>query len=244
MDEDKKSKQFRNFCDFDKTFLNNQIKSREIFKDKINQYAQQFDALQEMQIKIKNKNEKQGIVISLMNKAVKMSYITLSLVLQGSVSESYIVSRNLLELRVVILDIFVNEETLHLFHKAHRSKRNLKKDDDLKQMIINDWGEDDLSKMSFKNSLRRIKKSECPYIKEVVIQASKWHPLLSDFVSHENIYNLVRETEFERLVNGQMKLNVYVGQIVSNTESLLLQVDRCIEDIVELKNDMHYILNN
>jgi len=162
----------------------------------------------------------QGTALAIIKRALKFTYVSFDLTLKGHTQEARILLRNVEELKLVALDIATDSEAYDVWRIAQKEKEKIKKDNiidskKLKQQIIEDYGlgkgKELLIKMNVKSSIKRLRRKKDVYLDSVVNKAINNRLILSEFVSHENIFNLVRRIDAIRLNKEHERIDIYIG---------------------------------
>lgn len=192
-----------------------------------------------------NLNPQQGTALAIALRALKFLYTAADLVQRGHTQEARIIFRNVQELRLVMLDIATDQESYELWRLTQNKKEEIKKDgvidsSKLKEKIIENCRENTVGKLTVKSSIKRLKKKNNEHINEVLNEIVQAVDILSEFVSHENIFNLVRRMDVVSIGNRQEQIDIYVG--VDANSALNSYLEEVLNLFKKLKNDIEFIL--
>lgn len=185
-----------------------------------------------------------GTALALQYRALKFLYSAFRLVLEGHTHEAMVLLRNSLEVRIVALDIGFNKEAFNLWKIAQDAKEHLRKRDGgvidsikLKKVLKENYNTNIIDDLKFKASSKRAK--ENPKIQDRVNQIIRSHGDVSEYISHESIFNLVRRIDVIKNSSGREQSEVYMGyDASSNIEPFLHSI---IQDLKELLADIQLV---
>lgn len=188
----------------------------------------------------------QGTALAILLRGVKFLYAAFDLVRHGHTQETRIILRNVQELRLVALDIATDQRAYELWRIAQEARKVVEADGivdskKLKKVIVEKYGGKVVGEMTVKASIGRLKRKKNDYMSTVVSEIVEERDDLSEFVSHENIFNLVRRMDVVSLGNGKERTDVYVGiDANSNLSPYLAEV---IEILKKLESDFEFIVH-
>lgn len=180
-----------------------------------------------------------GTALALQYRALKFLYSAFRLVLEGHTNEGMVLLRNSLEVRIVALDIGFNKKAFNLWRIAQSAKEYLRKRDGgvidsikLKKVLKENYNLDIVNNLKFGASFKRAKENQ--KVKERVIQMIRSHGDISEYVSHENIFNLVRRIDVIKNLSGNEQTEVYMGyDASSNIEPFFNSIIQELKDLWE-----------
>lgn len=157
-----------------------------------------------------------GTALALQYRALKFLYSAFRLVLEGHAHEAMVLIRNSLEVRIIALDIGFNKWAFNLWRIAQDAKEYLRKRDGgvidskkLKKVLKAKHNINLIDDLKFWSSFKRAK--ENPKIQDRVNQMIRSHGEISEYTSHENIFNLVRRIDVIKNSSGKEQTDVYIG---------------------------------
>lgn len=216
-------------------FRNNRIAVEKKYRSQIREFEKYYnDLVRKITIPSKTLNEQKYISICLLLKALKYIYTVFDLILSGHVHESSIILRNVIELRIVALDIAFNEEGYKTWKACYKERMINLKNKRVDSSVFNR----DIYKL--KKTIERIKSNKAllDYIDRKDIL--KMRGVLSEYWCHENLYNIVRRIDWIDNKNGTKTIKAYLGYSVLSP-GLKDYVDDTLNNIKELNDDFEFI---
>lgn len=179
-----------------------------------------------------------GTALALQYRALKFLYSAFRLVLEGHTHEAMVLLRNSLEVRIVALDIGFNKEAFNLWRIAQDAKEYLRKRNGgvidskkLKKVLKGNYNINIIDNLKFWASFKRAK--ENPKIQDRVNQMIRSHGEISEYTSHENIFNLVRRIDVIKNLSGKEQTEIYMGYDAnSNIEPFLYSIIQELKDLL------------
>jgi len=168
-----------------------------------------------------------GVAIALLFRALKYLYSAIDLISAGHMDEGIILTRNTMELRIIALDIAFTKEGIKLWNLTQNEKEYIKQNNDgiidskkLKDRILSQHGSQILSKLSFKATMKRVKRSGVLKAIEIANRVHGQYNDISEYRSHENIFNIVRRTDTMKNSRGNYQTVPYLG--FSSSSNIIL----------------------
>ncbi|MEK7553124.1 MAG: hypothetical protein AAB504_00310 [Patescibacteria group bacterium] len=188
-----------------------------------------------------------GTALALQYRALKFLYSAFRLVLEGHTYEAMMLVRNTLELRIIALDMGFNKEAYDLWRIAQDAKEYLKKRDGgtidskkLKKILKEKSGKNIINNMSFRASFQRAKINLV--LLNRVNQIILSHGEISEYISHESIFNLVRRINIVKIAPEKEQVEIYMGyDASSNLEPFLQSI---IKELKDLLSDIQLVAQN
>lgn len=185
----------------------------------------------------------QGTALAILLRGVKFLYAAFDLVQRGHTQEARIILRNVQELRLVALDMVTDERAYELWQIAQKARAATEEDGivdskKLKQAVLDGYGPEAVGGMTVKSSIRRLRKKNIDYVNAVLADILEDRDEISEFISHENIFNLVRRMDVVNLGKGKESTEVYVG--IDADSNLGPYLEEVIELLMKLEKDIEY----
>jgi len=228
LDTYKKAKEF---------FQKNRIIAEEKYKDRVEKFEENYNNLIRKITGLSQKlHEQKNISISILLRALKYIYIVFDLVLSGHVHESSVILRNVIELRMVALDIAFNDKGYKIWKACWQERTASIKNQRVNSSAFNR----DIYKLE--GVIKRIKfnKTLLDYINRRDILKA-WG-VLSEYWCHENLYNIVRRIDWIDNKNGTKTIKAYLGYSALNS-GLGEYIDDILKHLKELNDDFEFIVN-
>lgn len=191
--------------------------------------------------------QKNGVAIGVLFRALKYLFSAIDLISSGHMDEGIILTRNAMELRVIALDIAFTDGGIKLWNLTQKEKEYIKRRDGniidskkLKERIIEEHSPEVLGRLSYKGSLKRIKKSSVPEVVEMVGLIEDQYNDISEYRSHENIFNIVRRTDTVKNDSGNFQTIPYLG--LSATSNTRPYFDNVLGQVKELEDTFDLIM--
>lgn len=232
-----------NFTEANEYFKNNYLKIQKKYSSQISEIEKIYNNLAPNPGP--SLTPQQGTSLSVALRALKFAYTAADLIQRGHTQEAIIIFRNIEELRLVMLDILTSDEAYKLWRLTQKAKEKSKKDNtidskDIKQEIIDEYGGETIAKLTVESSIRRLKKQSGEYLRSNLSKIIDNVDILSEFSSHENIFNLVRRMDIKKSENSIEQIDIYIG--VDAKSDLSLYFDGILGIFRELKGDMEFIV--
>ena len=222
-----------------KFFQGNRKSVEEKYKYQIKEFERYYDDLiRKITAPPQNLDEQKYISISLLLRALKYIYTALNLVLFGHVHERSIVLRNVIELRMVALDIAFNGEGYKIWKACWQEKERIVNTKNKK--VDSSAFNKDIYKLYKTKKRIKSNKTILDYINRKDI-FKNWGAL-SEYWSHENLYNIVRKIDWIDNKDGTKTIKPYLGYSVSNS-GLGEYINDTLKNIKELNDDFEFIVN-
>lgn len=216
-------------------FKRNRIIAEEKYKDRVEKFEKNYDGLIKKMIESSQKlNEQKNISICLLLRVLKYIYTAFDLILSGHVYENNILLRNIIELRIVALDIAFNDEAYKIWKACWHERVAHTKN----QRVNSSAFDRNIYKLD--RVIKRIKSNKVilNYINRKDI-LKNWG-VLSEYWCHENLYNIVRRIDWIDNKNGTKTIKVSLGYSALSP-GLGEYIDEILKNMKELDDDFEFI---
>lgn len=242
LDKANKLDSYKKFKEFFKTQY---VTAEKEYSKKIDDFGKYYDKIIDEILRwatiddpAKKLAEEKIIALSLLFRALKYTAVIFDLMLQGHVEEGQIIARNVLEIKLVALDVAFNPKGFELFKECWQQKV-----DNTVEGLIDISG---LNKTKYKLSkcIKRLKLNEktIGYLQDKNLL--KKYGLQSEYFSHENLFNIIKQVDWFTNKDGRKTVRIFLGEsldepkigtYISDVLLLIKEIEECAKFICDRK---------